>query len=39
MTNLSYIMEIEFQPISVVVNNVELLVVNKNNPARTAIDI
>ena len=34
--NLPYSMEAEFQPISVVVNNVELLVVNKKNPAADA---
>jgi tripartite-type tricarboxylate transporter receptor subunit TctC len=36
--NLSYNIETEFQPISVVVNNVELLVVNKDNPAKTAAE-
>lgn len=36
--NLPYSMEKEFQPVSVVVNNVELLVVNRKNPANTAAE-
>jgi tripartite-type tricarboxylate transporter receptor subunit TctC len=36
--NLSYTIETEFQPISVVVNNVELLVVNKDNPVKSAAE-
>lgn len=36
--NLPYNIETEFQPIGVVVNNVELLVVNKKNPANTAAE-
>ncbi|WP_019937496.1 tripartite tricarboxylate transporter substrate binding protein [Bordetella sp. FB-8] len=35
---LTYNMQRDFAPVSLVVNNVELLVVNKNNPAKNAID-
>jgi tripartite-type tricarboxylate transporter receptor subunit TctC len=36
--NLAYSMETDFQPISVVVNNDELLVVSKQHPAKTAAE-
>jgi tripartite-type tricarboxylate transporter receptor subunit TctC len=36
--NLTYTMATDFQPISVVVNNDELLVVSKQHPANTAAD-